>query len=233
MQFPGRRWELARPRCVAWPDASASCSRANSCAAASTRSPAGLRFAWPTTARTRSEIRQARRGGLEAQRLCRRIVARRVGPALRCGRTRLPRHRRRWAGPQQPQPAVRSRRRWSIQGPAPTIRRRGSARSARKGCAQTCSARVGLIDPLALADGAASGRPTALKRACIAGCAGTLRPIVGRPAVTSEAMPASSRSGTTSVSGPGQCSLASSARLVEHADPFGRLEARHMDDQVG
>ena len=32
--------------------------------------------------------------------------------------------------------------------------------------------------------------------------------MVDRPAVTSEAMPASSRSGTTSVSGPGQCSAA-------------------------
>ena len=33
----------------------------------------------------------------------------------------------------------------------------------------TCSARVGLIEPLALAEGAARGRPTARSSACIAG----------------------------------------------------------------
>ena len=96
----------------------------------------------------------------------------------------------------------------------------------------TCSARVGLIEPLALAEGAASGRPVARSSACIAGCAGTRRPIVGSPAVTSDAMPASGRSGTTSVSGPGQCCSASvSASLAELADPLGSGEIRHVHDQ--
>jgi len=71
---------------------------------------------------------------------------------------------------------------------------------------RTCSARVGLIEPLALADGAASGRLQARSSACIAGWSGTRRPTLGRPAVTSEAISASGRSGTTRVSGPGQCS---------------------------
>jgi hypothetical protein len=70
--------------------------------------------------------------------------------------------------------------------------------------AATCAARVGLIEPLALAEGAASGRPHAASKACIARCAGTRIAIVGSPAVTSEAIPASARNGSTKVSGPGQ-----------------------------
>ena len=52
--------------------------------------------------------------------------------------------------------------------------------------------------------GAARGRAAAASSACIAGCAGARRATVGRPAVTREAIGASSRSGRTSVSGPGQ-----------------------------
>ena len=68
--------------------------------------------------------------------------------------------------------ARRSRRRWSIQsraavGPASMI---SGMRPPSE--ASTCAARVGLIRPLALADGAASGLPTAASSACIAGCAG-------------------------------------------------------------
>ena len=44
--------------------------------------------------------------------------------------------------------------------------------------------KLGLIEPLALAEGAASGRPTARSRACIAGWAGTRSPMVVKPAVT-------------------------------------------------
>ena len=73
----------------------------------------------------------------------------------------------------------------------------------------TFEVRVGLIDPLALAEGAASGRPTVSRSARITGCAGTRRPMVGNPAVTSDAIGASGFSGTTRVRGPGQCSSAS------------------------
>ena len=45
-----------------------------------------------------------------------------------------------------------------------------------------------LIAPLALAEGAASGRPVARKRACIAGCAGTRMPMVDRPALAIDAI---------------------------------------------
>ena len=70
--------------------------------------------------------------------------------------------------------------------------------------------RVGLIDPLALAEGAAKGRPQALSNACIAGCAGTRRAMVCKPAVTRLAIAASARWGTTRVKGPGQYFKASS-----------------------
>jgi hypothetical protein len=70
--------------------------------------------------------------------------------------------------------------------------------------ASTCSARVGLIDPLAFADGAASGLPVACNSARIARCAGTRIAMVSSPAITSDAIPASGRNGTTRVKGPGQ-----------------------------
>ncbi|MET3824332.1 hypothetical protein ABIC16_000025 [Sphingomonas sp. PvP055] len=79
--------------------------------------------------------------------------------------------------------------------------------------ATTCAARVGLIAPLALAEGAASGTPAAAISARIARCAGTRIAIVSNPAVTSDAIPASGRSGSTKVSGPGQ-NAAASARAV-------------------
>ena len=51
--------------------------------------------------------------------------------------------------------------------------------------ASTWSARVGLIRPLALAEGAASGLPVARAAPASPGWAGTRSAIVGRPAVTS------------------------------------------------
>ena len=91
--------------------------------------------------------------------------------------------------------------------------------------ARTWSARVALILPLALAEGAASGFPVAASSACIAGWAGTRSAMVARPAVTSGAIPASSRNGTTSVSGPGQCASAS-ARAVSSNTPIPSAAAR-------
>ena len=76
--------------------------------------------------------------------------------------------------------------------------------------ARTCSARVGLILPLALADGAASGRRVASRRSRIAGWAGQRTATVASPAVTIGATGAPSPSGSTSVSGPGQKRVARS-----------------------
>ena len=73
----------------------------------------------------------------------------------------------------------------------------------------TCAARVGEIEPLALADGAASGSPVASSNACIARWSGTRIAIVSSPAVTSDAIPAPGRSGSTRVNGPGQKRCAS------------------------
>ena len=100
--------------------------------------------------------------------------------------------------------------------------------------ASTWLARVGLIRPLALADGAASGLPTASSSACIAGWAGTRSAMVGRPAVTmlgDAAHP--SRSGTTSVSGPGPMLPRPAPALRSSNAPIalGRGQVRHMDDQ--
>ena len=56
---------------------------------------------------------------------------------------------------------------------------------------------------------AARRRPAA--RACATGCAGTRSATVGRSAVTSGDSPAPARSGSTSVSGPGQNAAASAS----------------------
>ena len=70
--------------------------------------------------------------------------------------------------------------------------------------AQTCAARVGLILPLALAEGAASGLPVAASKARIARCAGTRTAMVSSPPVTRLAIPEPDRTGSTNVNGPGQ-----------------------------
>ena len=75
----------------------------------------------------------------------------------------------------------------------------------------TSAARVGLMRPEALAEGIASGTPAACITARASGWAGTLSPTLSSPAVTREAIPASGRSATTSVSGPGQNAAASRA----------------------
>ena len=73
----------------------------------------------------------------------------------------------------------------------------------------TCAAVVGEIPPLALAEGAAKGRPDAAINPCIARCRGTRTAIVANPAVTSEAIPESPLTGSTNVNGPGQNAAAS------------------------
>ena len=73
----------------------------------------------------------------------------------------------------------------------------------------TCAAVVGLIRPERFAEGAASDPSKARSSAWATGCAGTRSPTLSRPAVTIPAIPASSRSGTTSVRGPGQKARAS------------------------
>ena len=70
--------------------------------------------------------------------------------------------------------------------------------------ASTCAGDVGLIRPDGLADGAATGPPNAASSARATGCAGTRTATVSSPAVTSGESPAPARSGSTSVSGPGQ-----------------------------
>ena len=91
----------------------------------------------------------------------------------------------------------------SLVGPASSIIRTLPPRLA-----NTCSARVGLIDPLALADGAARGLPLSRIRLSIAGWAGMRSAMVARPPVTRGAMLLSARSGRTIVSGPGQNAFA-------------------------
>ena len=111
-------------------------------------------------------------------------------------------------------------------------RRRGSAGSCRRGSCSTCSARVGLIEPLALADGAASGRPTARSSACIAGWAGTRRPIVGRPGGDERGDRRAGPQRHDQGQRPRPMLLGKRARLVgKLADRFGRGEIAHMDDQ--
>ena len=57
-------------------------------------------------------------------------------------------------------------------------------------------------------------------------------PMVGRPAVTIEAISPSGRSGTTSVSGPGQCGFAQvRATLVKHTDALRRREIGDVNNQ--
>ena len=99
--------------------------------------------------------------------------------------------------------------------------------------ASTCAARVGLIRPLALADGAASGLAVACSSACMAGCAGTRSAMVGRPAVTSEAIgasvPAAARPGSAARANARSASARACALNV--ADRLRRRQVRNMDDQ--
>ena len=82
--------------------------------------------------------------------------------------------------------------------------------------ATTCAARVGLMPLLRFAEGAASGRSAASISARIARCAGTRIATVSSPAVTSDAIGAPSRSGSTSVNGPGQKASASAAAVASN-----------------
>ncbi len=70
--------------------------------------------------------------------------------------------------------------------------------------ASTCAALVGLTPPERLADGAATGRPSAAIKRCATGCAGTRTAKVSNPAPASNATGQVMRRGSTRVSGPGQ-----------------------------
>ena len=155
-----RRRGSARRRCAARPLRSASCSLSNRLAAASTRSPEALSVASPATAPkpiSHSSRRAPRRrraaaawpahngcaswpGASIAAAVVRRARPRSIGP----GRSRR-------GGPPVSATMVDSRP--CAVGPPSTISGMRPPRLAR-----TCSARVGLIRPLALAEGAASGR---------------------------------------------------------------------------
>ncbi len=127
----------------------------------------------------------------------------------------------------------RLRQRLSIPGRVASARRRRSRGFDRRGFSSTCSARVGLIDPLALAEGAASGRPVARSSACIAGWAGTRSAIVERPAVTSEAMPrsCSQRHDERQRSRPMLVPQAARASAENSPIRSADRQIRHMDDQ--
>ena len=154
--------------------ASASCRRSNSLAAASTRSPEALSVASPATG---AEADQPFAGsGARRRRGAAAWPAHngwRAGRALRsrpaassvAGRGRSGRGGAGGAGRRSAATIVHSRP--CAVGPPSTISGMRPPRLAR-----TCSARVGLIRPLALADGAASGLPTASSRSRIAGWAG-------------------------------------------------------------
>src|SRR3546814_2341388 len=77
------------------------------------------------------------------------------------------------------------------------------------------------MDPLALAEGAASGRPLSRIRSCIAGWAGQRNAMVSRPAVTREAIGLPPFNGSTKVRGPGQkCPASRSANQEKLARDF-------------
>ena len=96
----------------------------------------------------------------------------------------------------------------------------------------TCSARVGLTAPLRLAEGAASGRPTARISACAIGCAGARTATVSSPAVASSATGESFARGSTRVSGPGQKRAASlSAVSFQRTSRFASSGPEHVADQ--
>ena len=94
----------------------------------------------------------------------------------------------------------------------------------------TCSARVGLIDPLALAEGAARGRPT------VGGAPAWWHERV-RGSRRSEGRPSQSRrcrhrtERNDKVSGPGQWISASASRFAENLPMLRRRRVRHVDDQ--
>ena len=98
--------------------------------------------------------------------------------------------------------------------------------------ASTWLARVGLISPLALADGAASGLPHALSRACIAGWAGTRSAMVCRPAVTMPGIGGTLHQRDDEGQRPWPMLLRKLSRFaVEPADALGRFQVRDVDDQ--
>ncbi len=212
----------ARRRSARLALASASCSASNRLAAASTRSPEALSVASPATApKPISHSSGAAVDRVEPERLAGRIMARRAGPAPR-SRRRSAASRPRSIGPGRSRRGAAAgqrddRRFQAVRGRPAIDDQRDPAAEARPA---TCAARVGLIRPLALADGAASGRPAAASSARIAGCAGHAdrdRRQARRDQRRRSRRP--SRSGRTRVSGPGQKRSASArACVVEHRD---------------
>ena len=182
------------------PVASSSCRKAKRFAAASTRSPTGLRLrvaAARTGARNvrvaEREQRFARfdRRRVEAERQARRVVAgehARRGDRI-AGRRALQPHRR--ARPRSPPPVRRpAEAAWAcrrtsetIVDSSPTAHGPASSTSATASpsCSMTCSARVGLSRPERLAEGAASAPPKAAITSR-AGPRGARSAIVGSPA---------------------------------------------------
>ena len=94
-------------------------------------------------------------------------------------------------------------------------------------------ARVGLIRPLALADGAASGRPDAASSACIAGWAGT-RSAMRRQAGGDEAGDAGIRRAAARPASAAPANAPRPARAPASSNTpiaLGRCEVGDMDDQ--
>ena len=162
---------------------------------------------------------------VEPQRLRRRIMARELAGRFDLSIPIAARHRPRSVPASAGAAARRSRRRWSIRCPRSVAPPSMISGMRPPRLFSTCSARVGLIDPLALADGAASGLP----RRAAAPASPDAPARAGR---SSEARPSRARqcrnparSGTTSVSGPGQCSLAS-VRASSSNSPIARRRRR-------
>ena len=112
-------------------------------------------------------------------------------------------------------------------GPASTI---SGMRPPR--LAATCSARVGLIRPLALAEGAASGLPVASSRSRIAGWAGARIAIVASPAVTREAIGGAAAERQDEGQRAGPIAFRQGAGLIAELSDFrGLIDAPDMDDE--
>ena len=105
------------------------------------------------------------------------------------------------------------------------------ARSPIREFARHCAAVVGLTRPERLADGAATGRPTARSSVCATGCAGARTATVSSPALASSDTPPSVRRGSTRVSGPGQKRRAAARPVVEHGQRLRLGEPRDVHDQ--
>ena len=179
------------------------------------RTPAGLRRPrlW---SRRAAPVAPARSGCASWPGRFARRIARRQGVAQRDRADhRLDRLARGAAGTQQGRRRGREIEHGRFERRRRTARHRGSSRRGRRAISATCSARVGLTAPLRLAEGAASGRPTARISACAIGCAGARTATVSSPAVASSAIGESLARGSTRVSGPGQkCAASLSAVSV-------------------